>query len=153
MDMRGPVIIGVDHDTQNANAKNRRHLWRLCYHKPKRLGICGVIAKAAGLKHVVRNATAIGDEMRPQMLIMCTGTILILCGIAMVGYQGYSEIASPATSQVQQQQQATVATSGEISVKTRFPGIELIAIGAVLQIVGYLGAQPWKRPPAPGDKP
>jgi hypothetical protein len=26
MDMRGPVIIGVDHDTQSANAKNRRHL-------------------------------------------------------------------------------------------------------------------------------
>jgi hypothetical protein len=26
VDMRRPVIIGVDHDTQTANAKNRRHL-------------------------------------------------------------------------------------------------------------------------------
>jgi hypothetical protein len=72
----------------------------------------------------------------------------------MVGSQGYSEIRSPATNEVQQQQQATIATSGQISVKTRFPGIELIAIGAVLQIVGFLGAQPWKgRPPAPEDEP
>jgi hypothetical protein len=26
MDMRRPVIIGIDHDAQSANAKNRRHL-------------------------------------------------------------------------------------------------------------------------------
>ena len=80
--------------------------------------------------------------MRPQMLIMCTGTILILCGIAMVGYQGYPEIMSPATNDVQQQQQATIATSGQISVKTRLPGIELIAIGAVLQDSWGFYAQP-----------
>jgi hypothetical protein len=117
-------------------------------------GLHTIVAKGADLEHVIPNATAIGDQMRPQMLIMCTGTILILCGIAMVGYQGYSEIASPAPDGVQQQQQATIATSGQISVKTRFPGIELIAIGALLQIVGYLGAQPWKGPsPAPGDEP
>ncbi len=89
--------------------------------------------------------------MRPQMLIMSSGALLILCGIAMVAYQGYSEITSQ-QSGVQQQQSASVAP-GQISVTTRFPGIELVAIGALLQIVGYLGTQPWKGPSPPrGDK-
>jgi hypothetical protein len=90
--------------------------------------------------------------MRPQMLIMSSGALLILCGIAMVAYQGYSEITSQQSGFQQQQQTASVAP-GQISVTTRFPGIELIAIGALLQIVGYLGTQPWKgRLPPGGDK-
>ena len=32
--------------------------------------------------------------MRPQMLIMFSGALLILCGIPMVAYQSYSEITS-----------------------------------------------------------
>jgi hypothetical protein len=81
--------------------------------------------------------------MRPQILIMSTGTLLILCGIAMVAYQSYSEITSKHPGFPSQS--ATVAP-GQISVTTRFPGIELVAIGALLQIVGYLGTQPWKGP-------
>jgi hypothetical protein len=36
MDVRGPVIVGVDHGTQAAKAKDRRHGGMM--HKPKRLG-------------------------------------------------------------------------------------------------------------------
>jgi hypothetical protein len=92
--------------------------------------------------------------MRPQMLIMSSGALLILCGVAMVAYQGYSEITSQQSGvQEQQQQQSASIAPGQISVKTRFPGIELVAIGALLQIVGYLGTQPWKgSSPPQGDK-
>jgi hypothetical protein len=34
------------------------------------------------------------------------------------------------------------------TVTTRFPGIELIIMGALLEIVGYVGTRPWKDPEA-----
>ena len=86
--------------------------------------------------------------MRPQMLIMSSGALLILCGIAMVAFQSYSEMTSRAPSVSPPSQRADV-TPSQISVTTRFPGIELVAIGALLQIVGYLGTQPWKGPSSP----
>ena len=88
--------------------------------------------------------------MRPQMLIMFSGALLILCGIPMVVYQSYSEITSKRSGFAPQ---SASVTPSQLSVTTRFPGIELVAIGALLEIVGYLGTQPWKGPSPPqGDK-
>jgi hypothetical protein len=78
----------------------------------------------------------------PQALIMISGATLILVGIIAVYFQGYSEIMAATGGQMQQQQQLS-AQPTNFSVKTRFPGIELIIIGALLEVVGYVGARPW----------
>ena len=36
---------------------------------------------------------------------------------------------------------------GEFKVTTRFPEVEMIITGMVLEIVGYLGARPWRSEP------
>jgi hypothetical protein len=81
----------------------------------------------------------------PQALIMISGATLILVGIIAVCFQSYSEIMAAAggTVEIQQPQQLS-AQPTNFSVTTRFPGMELIIIGALLEIVGYVGTRPWK---------
>jgi hypothetical protein len=80
----------------------------------------------------------------PQALIMASGATLIFVGIVAVCFQSYSEImASPAVT-ASPLSQTLSARPTNFSVTTRFPGIELIIIGALLEIVGYVGTRPWK---------
>ncbi len=84
---------------------------------------------------------------KPQMIIMLSGALLIAIGIAAVCFQGYMEIMSP--KPFQPPPQSLNANPNQFSITTRFPGLELVIIGAVLEIVGYLGVRPWKdSPPA-----
>jgi hypothetical protein len=39
------------------------------------------------------------------------------------------------------------AQPSELDITTRFPGLEFVVIGALLEMVGYLGNRPWKDPP------
>jgi hypothetical protein len=77
----------------------------------------------------------------PQATIMITGALLILLGVVAVGVQIFSEFGG--ASIVPQQSQQMHASTTDFQVTTRFPGIELVIIGAVLEIVGYLGTRPW----------
>jgi hypothetical protein len=80
---------------------------------------------------------------------MTSGAILILVGIIAVCVQGYFEITAPPNGGAQrQQQQQMSAQPTNFTVTTRFPGIELIIMGALLEIVGYVGTRPWKDPEA-----
>jgi hypothetical protein len=90
------------------------------------------------------------DGMRPgwpQVVIMASGAILILLGILAVCAQLYigpvAETSSSPDRQPQADQKAN-ASAGGTGATSRFAGVDLAAIGAVLLIVGYLGAAPWK---------
>jgi hypothetical protein len=85
--------------------------------------------------------------LRPQAVIMISGTLLIVVGIIAVCFQMYSEMTPQGRLTGQPPSQVLGATPNEFHITTRFPGLELIVIGAVLQIVGYLGTSPWKESP------
>jgi hypothetical protein len=77
----------------------------------------------------------------PQAIILISGAILILIGIIAVCLQSYHEVmAGPVT----QTNDLSVWLNTRLKVTTRFPGIEMIVIGSFLEIVGYLGARPWR---------
>jgi hypothetical protein len=77
---------------------------------------------------------------------MGTGLVLILLGIFGIGAQLFVEFSHP--GQIQQQQQIQVSAS-QLSASTRFVGLELIVVGALLEIVGYFGTRPWRQPDEP----
>ena len=82
----------------------------------------------------------------PQVAIMASGAILVLFGILAVCAQLFiGPIAQTSSSPDRQlQDQKANASPGGTSATSRFSGVELAAVGAVLLIVGYLGAAPWK---------
>jgi uncharacterized membrane protein len=85
------------------------------------------------------------NEMKnlwPQALIMGTGLVLVLLGILGIGAQLFVEFTHP--GQMQQQQQIQVSAS-QLSASTRFVGLELIVVGALLEIVGFFGTRPWRQ--------
>ena len=79
----------------------------------------------------------------PQALIMISGAILLALGVVAIGVQLFSEIAThPNTVS-----QAIKVAPGSLEASTRFVGLELVLVGALLEIVGYLATTPWKVPP------
>jgi hypothetical protein len=77
----------------------------------------------------------------PQMLIMVSGALLILVGVIAVCLQSYRETNTPNLTAGLTQELKAAPTSFQVT--TRFPGIELIIIGAVLELAGYFGSRPW----------
>jgi len=80
---------------------------------------------------------------RLQMIIMLSGLLLIFFGIAAVCFQSYNEIIAQQHA-VPIQPNDLFVNSTEFKATTRFAGIELILIGAILEVVGYVGTRPWK---------
>ncbi|MEA2839320.1 MAG: hypothetical protein QOF41_650 [Methylobacteriaceae bacterium] len=79
----------------------------------------------------------------PQALIMGSGLLLILLGIAAIALQLWTEIlAGPNTGQPISQK--IVVSPNELGASTRFVGLELILVGALLEIVGYISTWPWR---------
>jgi hypothetical protein len=86
--------------------------------------------------------------LRPQLIIMLSGALLIVVGVTAVCFQAYMEITSQTLDPARFSPGPSndlLARPSEFKITTRFAGIELIVIGALLQIVGYLGTQPWKK--------
>ena len=83
-------------------------------------------------------------ERLPQLIIMLSGTLLIIVGVAAVCFQSYIEITSRTFDQFGAGLSNTlVAQPNQFHITTRFPGLELVVVGALLEIVGYLGTRPW----------
>jgi hypothetical protein len=78
----------------------------------------------------------------PQATIMFSGLALIIVGILAIGMQLTEETMNGASQAVQQQQ--IVVSPSQLNASTRFVGLELVVIGALLQIVGYVTTLPWK---------
>jgi hypothetical protein len=85
-------------------------------------------------------------KLWPLVTIMISGAFLILIGILFVHGQMNAEMAmakSMMGALAEHPSQSFQARLPDFEVTTRFPGVELVAIGAMLQIVGYLGGRPW----------
>lgn len=81
-------------------------------------------------------------RMLPQLIVMGSGAVLILAGIAAVFLQVWAEwplVTLEACATME-------ACLTRVKVMTRYPGIGLIAIGAMLEIAGYYFSRPRKAP-------
>jgi uncharacterized membrane protein YecN with MAPEG domain len=80
----------------------------------------------------------------PQLIILISGAVLIGVGIVAICLQMltqfmHGDFGSGLSS--------LKAFPAQFEVSTSYVGIELVIIGAVLEMVGYMGTGPWKRPP------
>lgn len=86
----------------------------------------------------------------PQLIIMLSGAALMIVGVVLVAYQVLDErhAARMASMPVDpNSQHMLVDPSKGVDLSTRFVGLEIIVIGAVLEIAGFLGLRPWKASP------
>ncbi|TCL76165.1 hypothetical protein [Rhizobium sp. BK251] len=81
-------------------------------------------------------------ERWPQALIMMTGLMLVVLGVLAIGAQLLNEFYYPLDYAPQRQEM--IVSPDELQAGTRFVGIELILVGALLEIVGYLATSPWR---------
>ncbi len=82
----------------------------------------------------------------PQAILVYTGLALIVIGVAAIGLQLSVELLGHAAAVQPGQppsQHLTVSPS-QLEAATRFVGLELVLVGALLQIVGCLSTKPWK---------
>ena len=84
----------------------------------------------------------------PQSIIMLSGVVLIVFGLTAIGFQMIADWRKPAGTPPQAigLSQSLTASSSQFQVTTHYVGMELVVIGAVLEIVGYLGLGPWRKP-------
>lgn len=89
-------------------------------------------------------------RLSPQRLIMLSGLLLIGFGLVAIASQVIYEFLHPPTvfpdGSVQSRVTQTLKLSpSQLLAETRFVGIELVAFGVMLQMVGFIGARPWAR--------
>jgi uncharacterized membrane protein HdeD (DUF308 family) len=83
----------------------------------------------------------------PQSIIMLSGVVLIVFGLTAIGFQMIADWRKPAgPPQAVGLSQSLTASSSQFQVSTHYVGMELVVVGAVLEIVGYLGLGPWRKP-------
>jgi hydrogenase/urease accessory protein HupE len=82
----------------------------------------------------------------PQAIIMVSGAALIAVGVLFTGAQLALEfmrgppIANSASATPSQR---IVVSSSQVDATTRFVGLELVIVGTVLQVIGYVSTRPW----------
>jgi hypothetical protein len=76
----------------------------------------------------------------PQAIMMISGAALIFLGVVAIGFQLSMEFfdGHQLARAVGQQQQSITVSPKSLQASTRFVGLELILVGALLEIVGYL---------------
>jgi len=78
---------------------------------------------------------------------MSSGVLLIVVGVAAIGTQLGMEFLHPSISPPISVSQQINVSPNQLSASTHFVGLELVLIGALLEIVGYVSAKPWKELP------
>ncbi|MCS3497512.1 hypothetical protein M2189_003530 [Bradyrhizobium japonicum] len=81
---------------------------------------------------------------------MFTGLALIILGVLATGAQLTAEFITPGESP--RAMQSIVVSPNRLEAGTRFVGLELIIVGALLQIVGFLSTRPWKAEAGTAEK-
>lgn len=82
----------------------------------------------------------------PQLIIMLSGAVLIGAGLLFIWNQVEHErrAARLASMPVDPQAQHILVNPDKgVELSTRFVGLEIVIVGAVLEIVGFLGLKPW----------
>lgn len=80
---------------------------------------------------------------RPQLILLITGTTLIIVGIGLVIAQMFIQVDAPDVPFPTRSLNID-APGASASVQTTYVGLVMIVIGAVLEIVAYVGGRPWK---------
>jgi uncharacterized membrane protein len=84
------------------------------------------------------------DHRTPQLIIMLSGAVLIVAGLALIAVQFNQEVlisgSRPASRTIE------TDPSGGLKLTTTYVGLVVVAIGALLETVGYLAGLPWRRP-------
>ena len=94
------------------------------------------------------------QQWQPQAILVFTGLALIVIGVVAIGVQlgvellGHAAAVPPA----QPLSQHLTVSPNQLEAATRFVGLELVLVGALLQIVGCLSAKPWKADAPVPDK-
>jgi hypothetical protein len=86
------------------------------------------------------------EKRWPQAIMMISGAALITVGVLFIGAQLVLEFTrSPpvAASVPTPPSQRIIVSSSQVDATTRFVGLELVIVGAVLQVIGFVSARPW----------
>jgi uncharacterized membrane protein len=83
------------------------------------------------------------SENVPQLVIMLSGAVLMVVGVVLVVVQLAHELSLPTFSGGATRSVETSPTGG-IKLSTTYVGLVVLAIGAALEIVGYVAATPWR---------
>jgi uncharacterized membrane protein len=78
----------------------------------------------------------------PQLMIMISGVALILAGLVLVVLQIQHEMSMPSFTPAPRSIETT--PTGGIKLSTTYVGLVVMAIGAALEIVGFVAATPWR---------
>jgi hypothetical protein len=69
----------------------------------------------------------------PQMIIMVSGATLLVCGIGLIMYQLVMQLGMPANPRKLE------LNSQGLSLVTNYVGLVVVAIGALLEVCGFVG--------------
>lgn len=89
---------------------------------------------------------------RPQLILLISGTTLIVVGIGLVIAQVFIQVDAPEVT-FPTRSLGIDAPSASATVETTYVGLVIIVIGAVLEIVAYVGGRPWKLGSKSGKNP
>jgi hypothetical protein len=82
-------------------------------------------------------------KVTAQLIIMWSGAALLAVGIILIIPQFYIEMTI--YSQLKSAGLSSFDASKGIHLDTHYVGVMILAIGATLEIVGYVSTLPWKQ--------
>jgi energy-converting hydrogenase Eha subunit E len=101
--------------------------------------------RAGSWPHIINSAVrdqGYMSEKVPQLIIMLSGAALIVVGVILVILQLNHELAlssfNPSSRALQ------TSPTGGLQLATTYVGLIVLAIGATLEIVGFVAASPWR---------
>ena len=78
----------------------------------------------------------------PQLIVMLSGAALLVAGLVLVVVQLAVEMNAPTF--VPSTRSIETSATGGIKLRTTYVGLVVMAIGAALEIVGYVATVPWR---------
>ena len=83
-------------------------------------------------------------EKLPQLIIMLSGAALMVVGVVLIVVQLAHELNAPAFEATSRTLETT--PTGGIRLSTTYVGLVVLALGAALEIVGFVASRPWSGP-------
>jgi uncharacterized membrane protein len=84
----------------------------------------------------------------PQLVIMISGAVLMLVSIILIAVQFSHELTQPEFAPRTRSLEAA-PYEGALKLTTNYVGLVVIALGALLEIVGYVATLPWRESTKP----
>jgi uncharacterized membrane protein len=89
-----------------------------------------------------------------QLIVVCSGALLIVGGLSLIIAQFWLEASLAADGPQFPSRSANVEAGGiAASVQTTYVGLVVLVVGAVLEVVGFLATRPWRPAEPSGTRP